>query len=110
MGAMTISASYPVKHGVDANRRWIEAVFEFSSSYATGGDSIPMDEIPLTHVQEVWADALSQSAVSSGDSVAADVSDTTAPLVLLYTGSATEETATTDRSGTAVKLRLFGTA
>ena len=113
MGTMTIDEVGTVlapKQGVDSEGRYWEGLIGFSSSYATGGDTLDLAEIALKTVEQVWIDISSGTGSfdTSGMSVEVDLTDPEVPLVLLYTGSATEATNGSNQILASGRARIYG--
>lgn len=94
-------------NGTEGNKRWVEGTLTASASYATGGDTVDVDELyGLSYVSELWVKA----DTDNDSNFTAELAGTrTAPLLKLYGGTATQVTSTTDVSAFAVTARFYGT-
>ena len=106
MGAATFVIAADGGADVQGNKRIVRGVLTLSNSYATSGDTIPLASVGLNQIDDMVVDA------------GTDVTAETHSLVLAGTPSApkaeaydqgVEETATTDLTGLAVPVRLYGT-
>lgn len=87
-------------------KRWVEFDVAPSASYATGGDSVSLNTVGLRVVDAIHI--VGTVGTATGKEVRTDVTDPTAPKVLVYTGAATQATAATDQSAAARRLRFIG--
>lgn len=90
----------------DRGKRWVEFDVELSDDYDTGGDSVDLDEVGLTVCDAIHV--VGAVGAASGSEVRSNVTDPTAPLLLVYTGAATQAVAASDQSGVQVRLRFIG--
>lgn len=104
------SSKYTVRSTVDGKKE-VTVVIAGSSSYATGGDSISLSGLPITHVEQAYV--VSDSAVTAPSGLADgyapvfDVSTDTAPKLVLYT-SGGQVSATTNVSSREYLVKLVG--
>lgn len=93
--------------GVTTNgKRYVEFDVAPSSSYATGGDSVSLATVGLKVVDAIYM--VGSVGTPTGKEVRTDITDPTAPKVLVYTGANTQATAATDQSGAARRFRFIG--
>ena len=105
---MAASVSIVTGPEVPGNRRFVTADVTFDSSYATGGEGIPLSSLGLTRLDFMW--------VSPDDGYVAQWDGSlTAPKIKLFwvdttvDGAALAEVAsTTDVSAVTVKVFAFG--
>jgi hypothetical protein len=103
MGAATFTIT---GHEVLGSKRIVKGDLVLSSSYATGGDSLDLAaEVGLAEVRSMLV-----AENTTGASIDLDVTDPTAPLVVLYTSADTEAAAASDNDALTFPVWLFGTA
>lgn len=116
MGAVSVANR---RDGVDGHGlRFVEADVTGSDDYATGGESVSLSALGLMEVEEAWVlvgairglelDHGALPADNPGSSVRVDLTDRTAPLLLVYTSDGVEETATNDVSTVTFRMRFSG--
>lgn len=89
----------------ETGKRWVEFDVELSDDYATGGDTVDLDEVGLKVVNAIHIVGTVGSA--TGVEVRPVVTSPTAPKVSAWpTGS--QATAASDQSAVAVRLRFIG--
>lgn len=106
-----------VRRGVDQfGKRTVEADVTFGSSYTTGGEAVDMTKLPgmsqVERVELVYKTMPDINGSSDGNhhgqQVVPDLTDPTAPLLVVYTAADTEAGNTTDQSGITQRVRFVG--
>lgn len=113
MGTVAITAPY---NDVSNNKRVVEANVTMSSSYATGGDTVPLTSLGLREVTDVVvlgsvAHVNSGGAAVTPHGIQVVLAGTkTAPLLKAYSGSTSEVANATNLSTNgALRIRFLGT-
>lgn len=101
MGAATFTITGHERLG---NRQIVKGDLVPSAAYATGGDSLDLAvEVGLNQVDEILVEAN-----DTGASIEFDLTDKTAPKVVLYTSSATEAANASDNDALTFPVWLLG--
>lgn len=108
MAAMTIAPVIGGQTVTADGKRAFKAVCTFGTTYATGGDTVPMASIPFKQVDRIEMDLSGNVAASVMRTFVPDLTSSVAPKIKLYTAASTEATNATDQSTVIVTLTFVG--
>jgi hypothetical protein len=104
--ALTIAS---LVDGVESNgQRSVTATVTFDNSYPTGGEEVTLTKLGLRDVQSVQEILESGTAAGAQARLIADLTDKTAPKLLLYTAASTEASNASNQSSVVARLKFVG--
>lgn len=97
-----------VRQLVINNKRGVECLVTFDSSYPTGGEPVDLAALGLKQVDSVQVVTELQTDAGAGTTITAILTNPTAPLLELMTAANTEAANGSNQSAVAATCRFLG--